>query len=179
MTGEVIVVTGSPGAGKTTVAGLVAAEAERPTVHLITDQFFEAIRTGFIPPYLLESESQNDVVVDAYVAAAATYARGGYDVVVDGVVGPWYLPPFRAAAARDGLAISYVVLRPTLGTTLSRAQARGSGALRDEQAITGLHESFADLGPLEHHALDTTNQTPLATADAVRQALAAGTHHLR
>ncbi|TDD54493.1 hypothetical protein E1263_27000 [Kribbella antibiotica] len=177
MSGEVVV-SGAPGAGKSTVAQLLATGAERPTVHLATDQFFDAIRTGFIPPYLPESEAQNDVVVDAYVAAAATYARGGYDVILDGVVGPWYLPPFRAAAARDSLTISYVVLRPTLDATITRAQARGPEALRDEEAITGLHKAFADLGSLERHALDTTNQPPATTAAAVRRAVAAGTHRL-
>lgn len=161
------------------MAGLVAADAERPTVHLVTDQFFEAIRTGFIPPYRPEASQQNDVVVDTYVAAAATYARGGYDVVVDGVVGPHYVPPFRAVARSDGLVLSYVVLRPALGETIARAQTRGPESLRDEGAISHMCGAFADLGPLEHHALDTTNQSAAATAEAVRRGVAAGTYRLR
>jgi hypothetical protein len=77
-----------------------------------------------------------------------------------------------------GLTVTYVVLRPALGTTLSRAQERGPEALRDVQAITGLHEAFADLGALEHHALDTTGQSAAVTAEAVRRAVASGSHRL-
>src|SRR6266511_1875381 len=80
---DVLLLTGSPGSGKTTVAALVATDAARPTVHVTTDQFYRAIRTGFVPPYLPESHRQNEVVVDAIVAAVTAYARGGYDVVVD------------------------------------------------------------------------------------------------
>ena len=68
---EVLLLTGAPGSGKTTVAALVAAAAARPTVHVTTDEFFRAIRTGFVPPYLPGAHRQNEVVVDAIVAAFA------------------------------------------------------------------------------------------------------------
>ena len=175
---DVILLTGSPGSGKTTVAGLVATDAGRPTVHLTTDEFYRAIRTGFIAPYLPGSERQNTVVVDAIVAAVTAYARGGYDVVVDGVIGPWFLPPFRRAAADEEWSLSYVVLRPDLETTLARAQGRAAGELKDADAITGMHGAFADLGELERHVLDTTHLDAAETAAEVRKAVAAGTYRL-
>lgn len=39
MNGEMIILTGPPGAGKTTVAELLATTASVPTVHLVTDVF--------------------------------------------------------------------------------------------------------------------------------------------
>jgi chloramphenicol 3-O-phosphotransferase len=176
--GDVVLLTGPSGSGKTTVAGLVASDAPRPTVHVTTDEFFRAIRTGFIPPYLPESQRQNVVVVDAIVAAVAVYADGGYDVVVDGVIGPWFLPPYRRAAAEGEWRMSYVVLRPDLATTLARGQARGDGELTDTDALTGLHGAFADLGELERHAIDTTGLDPVATAAEVRKAVASGDYLL-
>ncbi|MEV5962132.1 AAA family ATPase [Kribbella sp. NPDC051952] len=175
---DVLLLTGAPGSGKTTVATLVATDTTRPTVHVTTDEFFRAIRTGFVPPYLPGAEQQNVVVVDAIVAAVDVWARGGYDVVVDGIIGPWFLPPYLKAAAEGEWTMSYVVLRPDLGTTLDRARQRAETELKNVEAITGLHGAFANLGELEPHALDTTDLDAGQTAAEVRKAVASGTHRL-
>ncbi|WP_425426293.1 hypothetical protein [Amycolatopsis australiensis] len=100
--------------------------------------------------------------------AACGYARGGYDVVLDGVVGPWALQPFRDAARRDGLDLFYVVLRPSLDVTLARGTARDAKELTDVGPLKAMHDAFADLGELEQHVIDTGEQTVAETADAVR-----------
>ena len=41
-----------------------------------------------------ESNAQNGVVIEAFLESAKRFVRGGYDVYVDGIVGPW----FRAVA---------------------------------------------------------------------------------
>lgn len=174
----VTILTGPPGAGKTTVAALLGADADRPTATLTTDTFYRSISTGFVPPYLAGSQRQNEVVAEVIVAAASAYARGGYDVVLDGVVGPWFLPPFRAAAAREGWDLAYVVLRPDLEATLARAAGRADAELRDPAAVRSMHAAFADLADLEAHARDTGAEEPAETAAAVRAALAGGAFRL-
>ncbi|WP_410607220.1 hypothetical protein [Amycolatopsis sp. lyj-109] len=124
---------------------MVATDAERPTVHLHIDSFYVWIRTGF-----------------------GGYARGGYDVLLDGVVGPWALQPFRDAAERDGLDLYYVVLRPSLDVTLARGTARDATELTDVEPLTGMHAAFVGLGELEPHVIDTSEQSVEETADAVR-----------
>lgn len=178
MSGDVVILSGPPASGKTTVADLVAGSADKPTVHLTTDEFYRAIRAGYIPPYLPEAQGQNETVIDAIVAAVEVYAEGGFDVIVDGIVGPWFLAPYRRLADRTGLALTYIVLRPALPTALVRARDRSGPDLKDPDVIAGLHNAFGDLADLEHHVIDNTTLNSEATADRVRQAIASGRYRL-
>lgn len=180
MTNEasILILTGPPGSGKSTVARLLAENAERPAVHLHTDDFYTSIRTGFVAPYLPESQRQNEVVIGVIVGAAIAYAHGGYDVIVDGIVGPWFLEPFRAASSANKTALAYAVLRPGADVSLARAKARAAHALKDEEAIHGLSKAFANLGELERHSVDSASQTPDETATLVGEWWRAGRFRL-
>ena len=173
MTGSITVLTGPAGAGKSTVARNVAA-ARNLAVHLHTDDFWGFIVAGAVLPYLPEADRQNHTVLDAIAAAAFAYAEGGYEVVADGVVGPWMLDHFTsAAAARADIPLRYVVLRPDLPITLRRAQSRTeSGALTDGDVVADLWRKFSDLGELESHVIDTSAHALGETVQAVEAAMA-------
>lgn len=42
------------------------------------------------------SRHQDETVMEAITLTAAPFADGGYAVVVDGIVAPWFLGPWRA-----------------------------------------------------------------------------------
>ena len=179
-TGRIVLITGAPGTGKTTVSAQVAAgSAFAKSVHLHTDDFYHCLAKGAIPPHLPQSHGQNLVVIEAFLAAARRFAQGGYDVVVDGIVGPWFLGPWLRLAG-DGFAVHYIVLQASRRETLRRALGRAKlGAAANRELVEAMWEPFQHLGPYCGHGLETTDLSAEETVSRVRQGLAEGAFLLR
>ncbi len=176
MPAPILIVSGPPGAGKTTVARRLAETAGGPCVHLHTDDFYDAILTGYVAPWLPASHEQNTTVARVITAAAGAYAAGGYAVVLDGVVGPWFLDVYRAAAKAVGAPLHYVVLRADRETAVRRARDRTVAPLADYPP--NLIDNFANLGPYETHAIDTTEASVEAVTAEIRAGLEVGRFRL-
>ncbi len=172
----ILVLSGPPGVGKSTVARLVADQWPL-SVHLAADTFWHHVRGGYVPPWLPAAHRQNEVVLAAVAASARAFSAGGYDVVVDGVVGPWLLAPFLDGIGAHS-AIHYVVLHADEASVLARAQGRGEGALVEGQPLRHMYAEFSQLGNYGQYAEDTTQCSPEQTAARVRQLLERGTHRL-
>lgn len=156
----VLILTGPPGAGKTTTARILAERHER-AVHLESDHFFHFIRSGYVEPWKRESKDQNEVVMRIVAGAAAAYAAAGYFTIVDGIVLPrFFFEPLRDALRAAGHGVDYAVLRAPLAMCVSRAEGRGERPLREHSVVEDLWREFADLGPLERHAVDVAGKGP-------------------
>jgi cytidylate kinase len=117
---DLIVITGPPGAGKSSASEHLANRFE-PSALVPGDSFFAMIKQGYILPWLPQSRRQNSVVVEAAAAAAGRLTDICF-VVYDGVLGPWLLPTFvRGTGLSD---IHYVILLPPLEVCLKRVQGR-------------------------------------------------------
>jgi len=174
LTGNILILTGSPGAGKSTTARSLVAASGGPAVHLHSDDFWHFIKKGAIPAYLPEAHKQNEVVMGVLAQVAEGYAKGNYFVVVDGIVGPWFIHPFR----RLRLPLHYIVLRPALDAAIERCRFRGGDTLVDSEAITALHKQFSMLAEFENYVIETVGHSPDDTLAAVQAGLVSGRFRL-
>lgn len=137
---RLIVVTGPPGAGKSTVAGHLVSRFD-PGALVDGDAFFAMVRRGYIDPWTGPAHRQNGVVVAAAAAAAGRLALGGYTVVYDGVIGPWFLDTFIEATRLD--EIHYVMLLAPEPVCLQRIEDRTRHGFRDVDAARHMYREFA------------------------------------
>ncbi|MDO4276968.1 MAG: AAA family ATPase [Eubacteriales bacterium] len=167
--GRMIIITGSPGTGKTTTASIVAKESGlKKSVHMHTDDFYHYLCKGVIPPYLPQSNEQNLIVIEAFLEAAKRYARGGYDVIVDGIVGPWFLEPW-IRTAYDNYEVHYIVLRADKDETMKRAAERLKLSMDTNiELVETMWEQFNDLKCYEANVINTTNQSIGETVLAIK-----------
>ena len=169
-----MVITGPPGAGKTTVSRLVARSFDPVACVIESDWWWTTIVKGHIDAWQPEAHAQNRAVVRSFAAAAAVMASEGFATVLEGIVGPWMLDLVVAEADEANVQLHYVVLRPTLEVALERARSRqgdervpGHPALTASGPVRQLWEQFSDLGTFEPHALDNTSLGPETTAERV------------
>ncbi|KKB78374.1 shikimate kinase [Devosia soli] len=172
--GHIVIISGSPGSGKTTTAQAIAHHPGIAKVHVHSDDFWGNIKTGHIPPWLPEADAQNHMVNQIAADVCARYAENGYLVLLDGVVRPSWLPAFEAL----GLPVHYLVLRTSVEDVVTRCLARGGDSLTDPAVVTDLHGQFAALGAYENHVLPTTGLDRKATINAVIAALESGAYRL-
>jgi hypothetical protein len=170
--GDLLVVSGPPGAGKSAIAAAVADRAD-PSVLIEGDAFFRFLRRGAVPPWLPEANAQNTVVSAAAGACTGRFAAGPALVVYDGVVGPWFLPTFLGHAGL--VSCSYAVVLPSLEQCLHQVRTRVGHSFTDEAAAQHMHEQFTAVHIDERHLFTNPTGAFDATVEAIVAAQAAGT----
>lgn len=170
--GRLLVVTGPPGAGKSTVASLLA-DRRASSVLVEGDAFFRFVRQGFVEPWLEESAQQNTVTVAAAAKAAGRFAAGGYMTVYDGVVGPWFLDHFLDESGLN--LLDYVVLMPPVELCLDRVRTRIGHGFTDEDATRKMHADFENAGGASSHIIHEPLESAEAVAELIEKRLAANT----
>ncbi len=180
MPAKIVMISGACGTGKSSVSRILSESSTCSlTVHMHTDDFYQYIRKGYTAPWLDESGDQNETVIEAAASSAAKFLEGGYEVYVDGVIGPWFLAPW-TELARAGADIRYIVLRPDEQTTVSRAMTRPQRECFPLEIDTIKHmwHFFDGLGVYESNTVDTTGQTPAESAALIRRLLDEGAFRL-
>jgi chloramphenicol 3-O-phosphotransferase len=140
----IILLSGPPGAGKTTIAKELVTISPGPIACIEGDKFWSFFAKGW------EGKGQHKnfvTLMTSVTAASLSYARAGYEVILDFSIPPWFLPTVHKIITSRGMQIHYVVLRPARDTCALRAAGRSEGAVVDYGHLDEFYESFAEAGP--------------------------------
>ncbi len=167
---SLLIVTGPPGAGKSTVSGLLAARLS-PSVLVEGDRFFAFLAEGAIEPWLPESQLQNGVVTEAAASATGRFAED-YDTIYDGVVGPWLLSTFVSVTGL--VELDYVILLPPVDVCVARVRGRTGHGFSDEAATRRMHAEFDGASIDRRHVLAWGSAGPEETVNDIERARTEG-----
>ena len=170
--GQLLLLTGSPGCGKSTIAPLVADHAPL-SVCLDLDWFFAKLRSGALEPWREEAHQQNRVVLSAAASAVATFTAGR---LLHG--GRRHPLPVHARSLRQRLRTAgdrAQLRRPQRATLRSCSPASSrdesnpehAGALADERVVEDLWRMFEDHDLEPRHRVDVAERSPDEIADEI------------
>jgi hypothetical protein len=169
--GELIIVTGPPGAGKSTVSGLVADSFDS-SVLIPADWFFGRWRRGAIDPWLARALPQTSVAAGAAAAATGAFARGDCRVVYDGFIPPPHLPGFAAAAGLS--VVHYAVLLPPVETCVARVTSRTGHGFTSAETTRSMHRDFTRAALDVRHLIMDAEATAMDICREILERLAVG-----
>jgi cytidylate kinase len=174
VTSPILLISGPVGAGKTTVAKLVAEQWGAPVAYLEGDRFWPCFVRHAPAANKLEARRRDSkILVQALIASSVRFARGGYDVVAEFTIGPWALDAI-SAAVKD-IPLDYVVISPSLATCASRIAERDG---TDYEHYAELHAAFGKLGRYEAHAIRDDRAEPGEIAARILAGLAGGDYRI-
>lgn len=172
MVGRVVILSGPPGAGKTTVARALLAGPAPPTAYIEGDSFWAHFQASSpLPPPV-----RFKALMTAALAAALSYALHDADVLLDFSVPPHFLETALRMAKTRGVPLAFVVLLPSAATCEARTAERPDGKVPvGEYAVRfgALRDAF-DATPSRHVVGTRDGETAEAVAVAVRAGLERG-----
>jgi len=140
---SIFLITGPPGAGKTTLARNIAKKLT-PTIHIPVDDLREWVVSGIahpIPDWNDETERQFQIADTAALQLAQTYSKNGFTAVIDHCRDITTLNKLVA-----NIELTKILILLPLDLNLAQNAARQDknwDPLTFEPAIRGLHQTFS------------------------------------
>ena len=167
-------ITGAPGAGKSTVSAALCGRFPL-AVHIPVDDIRDWVRSGFASPVEWTAETTRQFALARRGAAkiAADYADAGFVAVLDDVVRESQLDQYTDYLGN--IELRKVLLNPSLGTVLARNAAPGRKPFDSsvlEAACRGLHPLLSQENTVKRGwvVVDSTALDVDQTVDAIMPA---------
>jgi chloramphenicol 3-O-phosphotransferase len=165
---DVLILTGPPGAGKSSVAAALAERYDR-VAHIDVDTLRHFITpTGYIEAGHPGSEHQRALATRNAAALARNFLEDRFGVIIDDVViEKAALDEYVAQLSPAGFAVHYVRLLPGLDVCRERNRQRREGRIGAERIETVWWE-FDAAGDIGGATIDSSEMTVYATADRLQ-----------
>jgi len=164
---KILILTGPPGAGKSTIGEILANKLEK-TALIHTDYIRHMIKNG---KSKFDDENWKDQIIlgaKNTCSLAKNFYKKGFNVILDDVLSSKYV--FNAYYSNlKKLEPKFILLLPNKDVLKNRDLARGKEAMK-ERAIL-LHDKFTSFIQKEKrfHVIDSSNHSPEETANKIME----------
>lgn len=163
---EVILISGIPGSGKSTIASLLAKSFSK-SVYLSGDDIRLMVKGGFESPAKVWDQATREQYYLSFANEAVlanNFIRNGYLVVIDDVIHPGDLYQ-EWQKHFEKLRCTKVALQPDIRIVQQRNRERGKYV--EEGVINRLYEDFRRQNFDDWIVVDNSHQTPKETTQII------------
>jgi len=169
---QILLLTGPPGAGKTTASKEFAETANGTWALIEQDAIRQLVKAGFknpSDPWTKDTETQMNVSIAICGDMAKRYQQAGINCIIDCFVtlDPYVLDKWQAAL--EGTAYEIIVFLPKVEKAIAQNNQRLGDARLNEELVTQQHGEFsAWQGNPQATVLDTTAMNVNDAVQAIR-----------